>query len=95
MRRDDALRDLFALANDLGLKPSRRLGRQATALLGRASSWGIIDSDMVSAHLVHLLLLGRITTVSTTEPLKQLLKCSWLTDELTEAIENLIREGAS
>lgn len=91
----DNLLTALHILSPLGLQPSRRLGRQATALLGRAASWGIIDSDTVSAHLVHLLLLGRITNVHTVEPLQKLLDCSWLTEELAGAIEALIEEGTS
>jgi hypothetical protein len=86
----DNLLSALEILRPLGLRPSRRLGRQAAAILGRAASWGMTDGEEVSAHLVHLLLLGRLQHISSTGPLCELLKCDWLTEELSEAIQALI-----
>lgn len=78
--------EALMILRPLGARPSRRLARQATACLRQAAAWAMADDNALSAHLVHLLLLDRIQSLTTTEPLAQLLDCDWLTDSLAEAI---------
>ena len=84
------LLEALTLLRPLGIRSSRRLGRQAAALLGRAAAWGMSDGPEVSAHLVELLLLGRLQPTHNTDPLRTLLTCDWLTQELRSTIEEMV-----